>query len=117
MPDGFHDGDDGDDRLGCAGSLIAVTDHLDAGEGAHAVVHTHHALGIIGHEGEPVLHGVEAGLSAISKLILHVEVVLFAEPVPVVLLGLWEHEDDLEISGILAKALQRPHQYGFPADG
>ena len=117
MPDGLYHGDHGDHGFLLTGSLVAVADHLDAGEGAHAVVHAYHALCIVWHEGQTVLHGVEACLSAVGELVGHAEVILLAELSPVGLLGFWQHEDDLQVSRIGPEALQRPHQHGPAPNG
>ena len=117
MPKRFDDRDDGDDGLGSASRLVAVADHLDAGEGAHAVVHSHHALGIVRHFGKSILHGVEACLSAVGQGICHIEMIFLAELVPIVLLGLGQYQDDLQIGIVLPESLQRPHQHRLPADG
>ena len=81
-------GDHGNDGLGCAGGLVAITNYLDAGEWTYAIVNTNHTNGIIGHLGQSVLYGVESRLSAISQRVFHIEVILCAELMPIVLLGL-----------------------------
>ena len=58
---------------------VLVTDDLDGGEGAHTVVNADHTLGIVGYQGEAVLHRVEPRRSAVGQLIFHLEVVLVAE--------------------------------------
>ena len=117
MTDGLHDGDDGDDGLLLAGGLVAAADDVDAGEGAHAVVDSHHALGIVGNQCQSVLYGMEARLAAVGQLVVHVEVILAAQLSPIVLLRLGQHQDDLQLTGILAEALQRPHQHRTTANG
>ena len=80
-------------------------------------MHTHDTLGIVGHQGESVLYGVESGLSAIGELVLHVKLIFLAELSPVVLLGLWQYEYDLERTRVRPEALQCAHQDGFAANG
>ena len=113
----LHDRDDGNDGLGSASRRVAVADHLDTGERAHTVMHAYHSLGIVRHQGETVLDGVETRLSAIGKLVFNLKTILPAELLPIVLLGFWQYEDDLQVGRILTKALQRPHQHWFAGYG
>lgn len=76
-----------------------------------------YALYVVGNEGETVLHGVETRLATVGDGVLHGEVVLTAELLPVVLLCFGQHKYDAQLGGVLTKAFQRAHQYWFAADG
>ena len=115
--DSFHNWNHRYYGLRLTGCLVTATDDLDAGERPYAVVHTYHPLRIVRHEGESVLYGVETCLSAIRQQILHLKMILFAEFLPIVLLRLRQHEDDLQVLRIRVEALYRPHQHGLPANG
>ena len=117
MPKRFYDGDDGNDGFGCAGCLVAIPDYFDTGEGTNTVVNAYHTLGIVRHLGESVLHGVEASLTTIGQSVLHVEMIFLAELMPIVLLGFWQYQDNLQISIVLPESLQRPHQHRLATNG
>ncbi len=74
-------------------------------------MYAYHALGIIGHLGEAVLHGVEACLTAVGQSVRHVEMVFLTELVPIGLLDFWQYQDDLQIRIVFPESLQRPHQH------
>ena len=115
MTDRLNDGDDRYDGFGCARCLVATTDNIDAGERTYTVVYANHALGIVGNQCQTVLHRMEASLAAIGQQVLHLEVIFFAELLPISLLRLGQHKDNLQVLGILAEPFQCPHQYGLPA--
>ena len=120
MTQGFYDRYDGDDGLLFAGRLVAAADDVDRGEGSHAVVYADYALSIVGYQGEAVLYGVEAGLAAVGQKVKPPpvlpqlgkgKVILLAEFAPVLLLGLGQHEDDLQVGRVLTEPLNGPHQH------
>ena len=74
------------------------------------------ALGIIGNQCQSILHGMETRLSAIGQLILHIKMILFAEPAPIVLLCLGQYKDNLQIRIVGPEPLECPHQHGLPSD-
>ena len=63
---GFYDGDDGHYGFLDAGCLIAASDDVDIGERTYTVMYAHHALGIVGNQGETVLDGVETCLATVG---------------------------------------------------
>ena len=69
MAQGLNDGHDGNDGLGSTGSLVATTDDVYRDKRSHAVVNAHHALDIVGDEGEAILNGVETCLATVCKKI------------------------------------------------
>ena len=77
-------------------------------------MHSHYSLGIVGNEGETVLHAMEACLTTICQSVFHGEVVFLTQLFPILLLSLRQDEDNLEGRGVLAEPLQCPHQYRFP---
>ena len=74
------------------------------------------ALGVIGNQGQSILHGMETRLSTIGQLILHIKMILFAEPAPIVLLCLGQYKDNLQIRIVGPEPLECPHQHGLPSD-
>ena len=74
-------------------------------------MYAHYALGIVGNQGQSVLYRVETGLPAVGQLIVFVELMLLAKLLPVVLLSLGEHQDDIHFGQCLAKAQNGAHQY------
>ena len=126
MTQGFYDRYDGDDGLLFAGRLVAAADDVEGGEGSHAVVYAYYALGIVGYQCEAVLHGVETCLAAIGQEIRSPpvlpqlgegEIILLAEFAPVLLLGLGQHEDDLQFGRVLTEPLDGAHEHRPAADG
>ena len=57
----------------------------------------YHALGIIGDQRQGVLDTEEALAAAVGYLIVLGEMVYLAEMLPVILLILWQYEDDTDI--------------------
>ena len=105
MTDRLNDGDDRYDGFGCARCLIATTDNIDAGERTYTVVYADNALGIVGNQCQTVLHRMEARLAAIGQQVLHLEVIFFAELLPISLLRLGQHKDNLQVLGIFTEPL------------
>ena len=102
---------DGSVFLACR--LEAFLDNLFGNEWANAVVDSHYAILIVRDERQSVLGRVEAGFAAIGYLVLDVEVVLFAELVPVCLLAFWQNQDDAQLWVVLMKTLDGAHQDRF----
>ena len=104
---------------------ITAPDDINADKGTHTIMHAHHALGIVGDEGEAMLHAVEARLATIGQKIEAAfrllrrkgEVVFAAQLSPVVLLRLGQHEDNLQGGGVLAETLDGAHQHRPASDG
>ena len=116
MAHGFYDGDNGNNGFRRAGRLIAVANHLDAGKRTHTIMHTYHALCIIRNQRKTILHRVESRFSTISQHIIHFEMILFAELSPIILLGFWQYEDNLQILSIFAEPFECAHQDRLPTD-
>ena len=117
MANGFYDGNDGNDGLVLSSCLVAVAYNLNAGEGSHTVVDTYDSLGIVRNECQTVLHAMEARLATIGQLIFDIKVILLAEFLPIVLLCLGQHKDNLQGRGVFTKALNSTHQYWPPTYG
>ena len=98
MAHGLHDRDDGYCRARLSCRLIAISDDFHRREGAHAVVNGHHALGIVGNPRESVQDAVETSLSTVGNLARYRKMVLAAQFPPVVLLVVWQYEDDGDIA-------------------
>ena len=67
MSQGFNNGNDGNNGLGCTGCLVAVADNINRGERTHPIVYTYYALSIILNERKTMLDTVEACLTTISQ--------------------------------------------------
>ncbi len=117
VSEGLYHRDDGHHGSGGACRGVAAAYHLHRGEGSHAVVDAHHAVGIVGYQGQTVLHGVETGLTAVGQQIVNLEMVFLAELLPVVLLCHRQHQDDLQGGGVLAEALQGAHEHRSAVHG
>ena len=117
LPQGFHDGNHryGGSRRACC--LVTATNDLDSREGAYPIVHTHHALGVIGNTCQSVAHRVETGFPAISDGARNIKLIVVAEFLPVGLLTGGQHEDDAQSGSILMETADGAHQYGLSLDG
>ena len=78
---------------------------------------TYDSLGIVRNECQTVLHAMEARLATIGQLIFDIKVILLAEFLPIVLLCLGQHEDNLQGRGVLAETLDGTHQNRSPTYG
>ena len=94
-------------------SLIAVANHVNAGEGAHSIMHTNYSLCIVRNLCEAVLYRMEACFASICQLVVYVESVFLAKFLPIVLLCLGQDEDNLQGRRVLAKPFKGSHQYRF----
>ena len=59
---------------------------------------------------------MEARWATIGHAMLHAELILLAQLAPILLLLVWQYEDDLQVAHRLAKPLQRMHQHRSTAD-
>ena len=78
-------------------------------------MHTYHPFGIVGNKRQTMLHRVEARLATIGNLIDDLEIVLLTEIIPIFLLRLRQHEDNLQVLRVLAEPLKCAHQDRLPA--
>ena len=115
MANGLNDRDYRNYCFLFASHLIATGDDLDAGERTHTVVYTNDTLGIVRYQCQSVLYAVEACLATVSQQVLHLEIIFLAEFLPIRLLCLWQHQDNLQVGSVLTEPLQRPHQYRLSA--
>jgi hypothetical protein len=60
-------------------------------------VNGHHALGIVGYQRQGILDAEKALAAAVGYLVVLGEMVYLAEMLPVILLILWQYEDDTDI--------------------
>jgi hypothetical protein len=70
--------------------------HFDGRERTYPVMYSHDPIGIVGDECQSVLYRMEARLTTIRQLVVYVKLVLSTELMPIVLLCLWEDEDDTQ---------------------
>ena len=76
------------------GGFETADDDFHRREGTHAVMNGHHALGIVGYQREGILDTEKALTAAVGYRVVFGEMMLLAEMVPIVLLILWQYEDD-----------------------
>ena len=57
----------------------------------------HHALGIVGYQRQGILDAEKTLAAAVGYLVVLGEMVYLAEMLPVILLILWQYEDDTDI--------------------
>ena len=112
----LHHWDHGHHSTMQGGLIVATADDLVRHEGTHTIVHGNKRLGIIDKR-QAILHGVEAGSTAIGNMVRHTEVVLTAQLLPIGLMIAWEHENNLYIGVKSMEGVERAHQHGTPLDG
>ena len=56
----------------------------------------HHALGIVGYQRQGILDAEKALAAAVGYLVVLGEVMYLTEMLPIILLILWQYEDDFE---------------------
>ena len=107
---GFYDGDDGYYGTILLSILITAIDDLVRHERAYTVVHSHESLGSI-DKCQAILHGMEAGGTTIGNAMGYSKLVLSAELLPVGLMVVREHEDNLYGAITRMKGVERAHQH------
>ena len=73
-------------------------------------MNTHYAILIVRNERKAILGRLESGIATVGYLVLDVEMIFFAELMPVFLLALRENQDDAQLRVLFMKTLNGSHQ-------
>ena len=110
---------DGHDGNGCPmltrGGIAAVY-HLLRHERAHTIVYAHKPVGVSRYGKKSVARRREAGVAPGCDSVLHIERMVTAEAVPIVVLALGKHKDDARPRHCSGKTAYGVHKHRHAAE-